>query len=95
MRVGERVVNMMRLAALSRGFKKEDDFDVSPRLMEGPTEGPAAGAPSMGPHLKRLLEKYYDQMGWDPETGIPRKETIERLDLEDVVNRLELGSAIK
>ncbi|MEE9274174.1 MAG: aldehyde ferredoxin oxidoreductase C-terminal domain-containing protein [bacterium] len=95
MQVGERVVNMMRLLGLSRGFKKEDDFDVSPRLMEAPTEGPAAGVASMGPKLGELLEKYYEQMGWDPETGIPRRETIERLDLGDVVNRLELGAIIK
>ncbi len=63
--------------------------------MEAPVEGPAAGVPSMGPHLERLVEKYYTQMGWDVETGIPKQETIERLDLEDVVNRLELGAMIK
>lgn len=95
MQTGERVVNMMRLIAVSRGFKKNDDFDVSPRLMEAPTAGPAAGVPSMGPHLKSLLEKYYDQMGWDVETGIPKRETIDRLDLGDVANKLELGALIK
>ncbi|MEK6711617.1 MAG: aldehyde ferredoxin oxidoreductase C-terminal domain-containing protein [Nitrospinota bacterium] len=95
MRAGERAVNMMRLVAVSRGFKKDDDFDVSPRLMEAPTTGPAAGVPSMGPHLKSLLEKYYGQMGWDVETGIPTRETIDRLGLGDVVNKLELGALIK
>ncbi len=91
MQVGERVVNVMRLFAVSRGFTRADDLDVSPRLLEAPTEGPGAGVQSMGPALDGLLDDYYEAMGWDVATGRPTQATIDRLDLNDVVESLGLA----
>jgi aldehyde:ferredoxin oxidoreductase len=85
--VGERVVNMMRLIALSRGFTKRDELDVSPRLLEAPDAGPGAGR-AFGPHLAERVDAYYRAMGWDTESGRPTKETLERLDLLDVADQL-------
>ena len=38
-----------------------------------------------------MLDYYYDFRGWDERTGIPLKETLERLDLgwvaEDLISR--------
>jgi aldehyde:ferredoxin oxidoreductase len=85
--VGERVVNMMRLIALSRGFSKSDDLDVSPRLLEAPDAGPGAGR-AFGPHLADRVDAYYRGMGWDTESGRPTTETLKRLDLLDVADQL-------
>jgi aldehyde:ferredoxin oxidoreductase len=49
--------------------------------MEAPTEGPAKGK-TLAPHLKELILGYYKEMGWD-ENGIPTKETLRKLDLEE------------
>jgi len=28
------------------------------------------------------METYYEMMGWDPETGIPKRGTLSELDLD-------------
>jgi aldehyde:ferredoxin oxidoreductase len=43
-------------------------------LAEGPTEGYV-------PNLEVMLREYYAVRGWDPETGQPTRETLERLGL--------------
>jgi aldehyde:ferredoxin oxidoreductase len=32
-----------------------------------------------------MLETYYREMGWDPETGKPLPETLRDLDLDDLI----------
>jgi aldehyde:ferredoxin oxidoreductase len=93
MLVGERTVNLMRLISVSRGFTKSDDLDVSPRLLEAPPAGPGKGE-AFGPHLAAMIDEYYELMGWEVETGQPTQETIDRLDLNDMVSELSLSSTI-
>lgn len=90
MAVGERVINMMRLFALSRGFTKDDDFDISPRLLEAPTEGAAAGK-SIAPHLQGMVERYYELMGWDTKSGQPTPETVEAARLKEFASLVGVG----
>lgn len=85
--VGERAINLMRLIAVSRGFKKTDDLDVSPRMLEAPTEGIGMGK-SIAPYLEGMIEEYYQLMGWNVVSGIPERETIERLDLGELSRTL-------
>ncbi len=80
--VGERVINIEKLFSIRRGFTIKDDLNVGPRVLEAPTEGPAKGK-TFAPHLEKLTVEYYKAMGWD-EKGIPTKETLKRLDLEEV-----------
>ncbi|MCC7107295.1 MAG: hypothetical protein IT307_19340 [Chloroflexi bacterium] len=91
MLVGERVVNMMRMIAVSRGFTRQDELDVSPRLLEAPANGPAAGH-AMGPYFEQMVDDYYRAMGWEVETGRPSAETIRRLGLEDLAEQLAVGA---
>lgn len=80
LKVGERMVNLQRLIAVKRGFKPSDEFDISKRLLEAPSEGAAAGK-SIEPHLKGMVEEYYGIMGWDKATGKPTPRTLERVGL--------------
>jgi aldehyde:ferredoxin oxidoreductase len=34
--------------------------------------------------LKRLLDDYYDERGWDIETGVPTKDKLAALGLEEM-----------
>ncbi len=77
--VGERVINLEKLFSIKRGFTIDDDLNVGQRVMEAPGEGPAKGR-TLAPHLKDLLLEYYQAMGWDGE-GVPRDETLKKLDL--------------
>ncbi|MCH8206716.1 MAG: hypothetical protein IH956_06890 [Chloroflexi bacterium] len=81
--VGERLVNVQRLIALHLGYKREYDYDISPRLLEGLDKGPAKDSTMpAGPYLEQWSNEYYGYLDWDPDTGVPRAETLRRLGLE-------------
>jgi aldehyde:ferredoxin oxidoreductase len=78
--VGERVVNLQRVIALKRGFRPQDEYDVSERLLEAPTAGKAAGK-SIRPHLTNLVRQYYEFMDWDPATARPTPRALDKVGL--------------
>jgi aldehyde:ferredoxin oxidoreductase len=80
--IGERVVQLLRLFAVARGFKKAYELDIAPRLLERVEAGPAKGR-AAGPHLRRMLDEYYGFAGWDLETGVPSKERLAKVGLAD------------
>jgi aldehyde:ferredoxin oxidoreductase len=86
MEAGRRIVTLERCFNLREGARRKDD--VLPwRLMHEPVKGgPRAGAINSPEELDRLLDEYYDLHGWDRETSIPRPETLEKLDLADLVS---------
>ena len=83
--VGYRVMNMMRAFNLKHGLTREDNH-VSPRILEAPTEGSAAGV-SIAPKFEQMLDTYYEAMGWDKE-GRPLPETLKKLGLDRVAKDL-------
>jgi len=38
--------------------------------------------------FEKMKDEYYGLRGWDPQTGVPRKETLKRLGLDDIVRDL-------
>ncbi len=38
---------------------------------------------------EKSLDMWYEAMGWDKETGIPTRETLEKFDLKDCADKLE------
>ena len=38
---------------------------------------------------QKALTMFYQQFGWDPTTGAPTRETLEKFDLKDVADDLE------
>lgn len=84
-----------RVYALERAFNIREgiesrETDVLPkRFMEEPIpEGPSKGKVITREILDLLLDEYYEERGWDKVTGYPTKETLERLNLEYVINDL-------
>ncbi|MCD6263456.1 aldehyde ferredoxin oxidoreductase C-terminal domain-containing protein, partial [Candidatus Bathyarchaeota archaeon] len=84
--VGERIVNLERAFNVREGIRRKDDS--LPRRFREETlpEGPSSGTVF---EQEPMLDEYYAERGWDRETGIPRRETLERLGLEYVVEDLE------
>jgi aldehyde:ferredoxin oxidoreductase len=82
MLIGERVVQLMRLFAVARGFKTEFELDIAPRLLGRVEAGPGKGR-SAGEHLGRMLDEYYALAGWDRKTGVPSKERLAKVGLTD------------
>jgi len=76
--IGERIVNLNRLFNVARGITREDD-SLPERLVKEPApKGPPRGQVV---ELDQMLDEYYRERGWDPVTGIPLEETLERLGL--------------
>jgi len=78
-RSGRRAVNLMRVFNLRAGIGKEHDRP-SARYGSTPVDGPTEGI-SILPHWDAMLRNYYELLGWDPETGIPLRATLEDLEI--------------
>jgi len=81
--VGLRIVNLTRAYNFRCGHRRELEAP-SPRYGSAPVDGPAQGK-SIIPVLDEMLDNYYEQMGWDKETGKPLPETLKRLGLEHII----------
>lgn len=79
--VGERVVNLERAYIVREGFRRKDDT-VPRRMLEEPLAD--TNVPPIGKNLDLMLDDYYQQRGWEIETGIPKEETLKKLDLDFV-----------
>ena len=78
LKTGERIFNLKRLYDVREGISRKDDT-LPQRLLTHPRGG---GSGDNLPHLNEMLRDYYRVRGWD-ELGIPTKEKIKELDLEE------------
>ncbi|MHC4228363.1 MAG: aldehyde ferredoxin oxidoreductase family protein [Planctomycetota bacterium] len=81
MKVGERRVNMMRQLNAKRGFTREHDC-LPARLGKALPDGPAKGKHVDTKAFAKMLDQYYDLMGWDSKTGNPTPAKLLELGLE-------------
>ena len=82
-KMGERVVNLERAYIVREGFRRKDDT-LPRRMLEEPIAD--RHIPPIGKNLDTMLDDYYQQRGWDVETGIPQEETLRALDMNFVVH---------
>jgi len=75
--LGKRIVTLKRMLNLRRGLARADDR--LPDLLMQPLDG--GGTEGTVPDLGVLLSGAYAEYGWDPATGEPTLETLERLGL--------------
>jgi len=85
MSVGRRAVNTMRVFNIRHGLTSDLERP-SPRYGSVPQDGPAQGE-NIAPHLERMLQTYYERMGWD-HAGKPLPETLLALGLEQAASEL-------
>ncbi len=76
---GLRIATLKRMINRRRGLTRADE--ELPELVRQPLEG---GTEGNVPDLEQLLAGAYAEYGWDPETGDPLPETLERLGLDDL-----------
>ena len=81
--MGLRIVNLMRMFNFRHGLSKEMEAP-SARYSSTPVDGPAAGH-GIREHWDAIRDNYYEQMGWDVETGKPLPETLRKFGLEEIV----------
>ncbi|MBI2848401.1 MAG: hypothetical protein HYX83_04415 [Chloroflexi bacterium] len=77
---GRRVINLLRSFNIRHGLTAEMER-TSLRYGSVPIDGPVAGR-VIQPLLEQTLRRYYEESGWDQETGKPLPATLESLGLE-------------
>jgi len=86
---GERIQTLRHSFNVREGLRPAD-FKLPDRLIGKPplVAGPSAGVTI---DIDTLVKEYYEAMGWNPQTGVPARERLEKLGLAEVV--LDLASA--
>lgn len=85
LKIGERVINLQRLFNMREGFRRDDDL-LPERMKQKPAfgfyknEGRCAIKDFEG-----MLDEYYTARGWDAKTGIPTKEKLLELELDELI----------
>jgi len=81
LKVAERHANMARIFNLREGFSARDD--VLPDRFFQPMEGGTLKGKKIDKEkFSKALETYYEMMGWDTETGVPKRGKLAELDLD-------------
>jgi aldehyde:ferredoxin oxidoreductase len=89
MRAGERAFNFKKLANVREGFRRKDDRP--PRLWLRPMHSPEGELRTEDYYkekviteadFEKILDDYYDERGWDRETGVPPDKKLEALGIE-------------
>jgi len=80
---GRRLINQLRVFNLNHGLDPEKEAP-SPRYWSTPVDGPAEGK-GIAEHFDGMKRSYWQQMGWDPETGRPLPETLADLGLTELI----------
>jgi aldehyde:ferredoxin oxidoreductase len=86
---GERINTIARLINIREGLSRKDDTLPWKVLnLPIPDDGPVKGARVTQKELDLLLDDYYQSRGWNPQ-GIPTKEKLENLNMNDLLNIIE------
>ena len=86
MRLGRRTAALFRAFDLRCGLGPELERP-SPRYGSTPVDGPAKGQ-SVEPHWERMLDVWYEMVGYDRKTGRPKPETLRALGLDVLIPAL-------
>jgi aldehyde:ferredoxin oxidoreductase len=83
---GERGWNLKRAINNRLGLTRKNE--KLPNAFLQPYSDHPAGADGFVPDFDKMLEAYYEVRGWDPKTGVPKKEKLRTLGLEWLVEDL-------
>lgn len=88
MKIGERIHNVEKAINSRVGMTRRDDRPPDRFFEEQIKSGPGKGDILEKDKFEDMLDEYYELRGWNEETGLPTRETLEELDLEEVAEEL-------
>jgi len=79
--IGERIANLRIAFNLREGIRNKEMYKLPLRVIGQP---PLSGGPTKGVTVDNVtqIRNYYVAMGWNPETGVPKRAVFERLGLD-------------
>ena len=87
---GQRRLNLMRALNAREGLNRDADTLPKKLFKQRLTGGRSDGLLLDESELQAGLEMYYEQAGWDVETGVPTRETLDNLGLNWAADDLNL-----
>lgn len=90
LRVARRINNVERAYLVREGITRSDDVICGRAMDEEVPSGPHKGERLDKAKFGKMLDEYYEIVGWDKKTGIPLRSTLEELDLKDVAEDLRM-----
>jgi aldehyde:ferredoxin oxidoreductase len=86
--IGHRTLTLEKAYNVREGAARKDDT-LAWRFMNEPVKtGPRKGMTTTPQEMDIMLNEYYGLHGWDKATGWPTRETLKKLDLEDIAGEL-------
>lgn len=85
---GWRIHTLRQLFNAREGLNPRREFKLPRRVLEHPREGPLSDVKMAEEDVERMRVEYFEELGWDPETGYPRRSTVERLGLAELAGDL-------
>jgi len=82
-KLGLRIVNLLRLFNVREGITRKDDLNLPKRLFEPIKEGPSKGYALKREALEKMLDDYYRLFKWTKD-GIPTKESLAEAGIDDL-----------
>jgi aldehyde:ferredoxin oxidoreductase len=82
--VGARAQTLSRLVNLREGFTTADDR-LPERVMRAFPSGPIAGVDIDQEAFAWAKRRYYELMGWDPDSGAPTDKCLSELELDNLL----------
>lgn len=92
MKAGERISNIAKLINVREGFTRNED--KVPETWLRPMESPEGKIELMDYYgtqsltksdIEKMLDEYYDERGWNLKKGIPAKQKLQELGLEEYI----------
>jgi aldehyde:ferredoxin oxidoreductase len=83
-------VNLMRAFNIREGLSRKDDKLPAKLYKKALSGGRSDGIILDEAEIEAGLDMYFEQVGWDVETGIPKRKTLEAIGLDWVADDLEL-----
>jgi aldehyde:ferredoxin oxidoreductase len=93
MLAGKRAVNLEKAFNSRLGLKRKDDMLCDRWLKEPMPDGSGKGWKAED-YLEDLKSEYYEWLGWDRETSLQKRETLEELGMEDFAEVLLKDKAL-
>jgi aldehyde:ferredoxin oxidoreductase len=88
MKLGEKVFTLLKAFNMRQGLNRKDDTWPDRFFAEPLPEGPTRGSVLSKDQIERLLDEYYDLRGWDVRSGLPAREKLAALGLDEIAGEL-------
>jgi aldehyde:ferredoxin oxidoreductase len=78
----QRIWNLTRLFNVREGFSRKDDTLPERLFEEASSKGPSSGQVVDRQAFEKMLDEYYQIVGWDVTTGAPTTKRLEEVGIE-------------